>query len=44
MKGEPHVLPFNEPERDIKVELIAKTGEVTPQKMIYFFFEKWDEV
>lgn len=44
MKGEPHVLPFDEPERDIKIELIAKVGETTPQKMVYIFFEKWDEV
>jgi hypothetical protein len=44
MKGEPHVLPFDEPDRDIKVELVAKTGETTPQKMVYIFFEKWAEV
>lgn len=44
MKGEPHVLPFEEPDRDIKVELVAKTGETTPQKMVYIFFEKWAEV
>lgn len=44
MKGEPHVLPFNEPDRDIKVELVAKAGLTTPQKMVYIFFEKWAEV
>jgi hypothetical protein len=44
MKGEPHVLPFEEPDRDIKIELIAEAGQTTPQKMVYIFFEKWAEV
>jgi hypothetical protein len=44
MKGEPNVLPFNEPERDIKIELVAEVGQTTPQKNVYIFFEKWAEV
>ena len=44
MKGEPHVLPFEEPDRDIKIELVANNGQTTPQKMVYIFFEKWAEV
>lgn len=44
MKGDPHVLPFDEPERDIKIELVAVPGQTTTQKMVYIFFEKWAEV
>lgn len=44
MKGEPHVLPFEEQDRDIKIELVAEAGQTTPQKMVYIFFEKWAEV
>ncbi len=44
MKGEPHVLDMNEQDKDVKVELVAADGDVTPQKMVYIFFEKWCEV
>lgn len=44
MKGEPHVLDFNEQDKDVKVELVAADGTVTGSKMVYIFFEKWAEV
>lgn len=44
VKGESHVLDFNEQDKDVKVELVAADGDVTGQKMIYIFFEKYSEV
>jgi hypothetical protein len=43
-KGEPHVLDMNYQDKDVKVELVAADGDVTGQKMVYVFFEKWCEV
>ena len=44
MKGDPQVLPFQEPDRNIKVELVAADGSVTPTKSVYIFLEKWDQI
>lgn len=44
MKGDPHVLDFNEQDKDVKVELVTADGTLTGQKMVYIFFEKWSEV
>jgi hypothetical protein len=41
MKGEPQVLPFEHPDRNIKVELVAADGKATPTKNVYVFLEKW---
>ena len=43
MKGDPQVLPFEEPDRNIKIELVAADGSSTPTKNVYIFLEKWDK-
>jgi hypothetical protein len=44
MKGDPQVLPFEHPDRNIKVELVAADGSTTPTKNVYIFLEKWDQI
>ena len=44
MKGDPQVLPFQEPDRNIKIELVAADGSSTPTKSVYIFLEKWDQI
>lgn len=40
-KGDPQVLPFEEPDRNIKIELVAADGSTTPTRNVYVFLEKW---
>jgi hypothetical protein len=42
-KGDPQVLPFDLPDRNIKIELVAADGLSTPTKNVYIFLEKWEE-
>jgi hypothetical protein len=46
VKGQPNVQNFNEPDNDIRVELVADTanGLTTPQKTVYVFLEKYETV
>lgn len=43
-KGDPQVLPFDEPDRNIKIELVAADGSTTPTRNMYVFLEKWSSV
>jgi hypothetical protein len=46
VKSEPNVQDFNEPDNDIRIELVADTanGLTTPQKTVYAFLEKYETV
>ena len=44
VKGESNVQNFNNPDKNVKVELVAANGASTPQKMVYMFLEKFDRV
>jgi hypothetical protein len=44
MKGETNIQDFNLPDKNVKVELVAASGSTTPQKMVYMFLEKFDQV
>lgn len=43
-KGDPQVLSFDEPDRNIKIELVAADGSTTPTRNVYVFLEKWSLV
>ena len=43
-KGEMNVQPEGEPNRNLKIDLYADDGKVTPLKSVFIFLEKYDRV